>query len=159
MLFEVAFIIKKINMSLFDELKHDNEEHAKKAIEVNKKLAGIVNEDNSERSAFIEKHRVFQSKEIHEVFAEVVNDLKNNSRILEPNEVVSEKLLPISGCHIEYKDSIFFVKIEANPTIEKVHLTITIDRKEIDNREYQIAEFTKKAMADDIIKIIKSYIP
>ena len=144
-------------MGLFDELKNDNEKHAQKMAEVTEKSLDDMNEDNLKRCEFIEKHRAFQSKEIHDLFAEVVRDLKNSSKILEPNEVISEKLLPISGCHIAYKDCVFLIKVEANPDVEKVHLTVLINLKEIGNKEYQIAGFDRKLMANDIIKIIKDY--
>jgi hypothetical protein len=144
-------------MGLFDELKKDNKEHAKAINEEIKKDLEVLKEDNSERIIFINKHSVFQSTEINKVFKEAVEDLKNNSRILEQNEVVSEKMLPVSGCHIEYKDSIFLLKVEAHPHAEKVILTITINRKEIAHKQYSIEGFDGKVMADDITQILRDF--
>jgi hypothetical protein len=144
-------------MGLFDGLKKDNEEHDKTVNKANKRDLEFLKEDNSERLAFIKKHSVFQSTEINKVFLEAVNDLQNNSKIIEQNDLANGKMLPICGCDIEYKSSIFLIKVEAHPEEEKVNLTITINQKEIAHKEYLIEGFNDKSMADDITKTLREF--
>ena len=106
--------------------------------DINTKELSIIEDNNDERSHFIKKHRIFQSTKINKVFEKAVKDLKNNTRIIEPNDIISDKILPISDCYIDYKNFIFLIKLKAHTDTETVNLAIIINKKDIDKKEYSM---------------------
>lgn len=125
--------------------------------DINTKELSIIEDNNDERSHFIKKHRIFQSTKINKVFEKAVKDLKNNTRIIEPNDIISDKILPISDCYIDYKNFIFLIKLKAHTDTETVNLAIIINKKDIDKKEYSMEGIEGEVMADETTKTLRKF--